>query len=155
MSYPSLNESEPPSKAIIWDKIIESPSALEPITWRDVLRLPDPATKKSKSKVKAKKAASRKSARPGILSLKNERPKYKISDISGTLANRGNVTLELGWNVQPWVGALAWTTPKGGIWMGMWDEMKGGKSEAFAFPPIKGTVAADEKGVPKPAGAKP
>ena len=44
----------------------------------------------------------------GILRLGNQRPKYQITDVGGKIAGRANGTLELGWNVQPWVGALKW-----------------------------------------------
>ena len=40
--------------------------------------------------------------------LANQKPKYQITDPSGRLAGRANATLELNWNVQPWVGALTW-----------------------------------------------
>lgn len=45
---------------------------------------------------------------PGLLRLEGQRPKYQITDPSGRLAERSNVTLELNWNIQPWVGALTW-----------------------------------------------
>jgi signal peptidase complex subunit 3 len=56
------------------------------------------------------------------------------------------VRLELGWNVQPWVGALLWTN-----WadVGMWKGLDGGRSEAFDFPAIGAKKKVDvntEKG---------
>ena len=81
------------------------------------------------------------------------------------LAGRGNVTLELGWNVQPWVGALVWGRPgAAGIPLARWEALAGGRSEAFEFPPLKGAKpkgTGEEEGpakveaVPKPAEAVP
>ena len=95
---------------------------------------------------------------PGIIKLKNAKPKYQITDISGKLASKGNVTLEVGWNVQPWVGPLTWTMGQGqgfGRWMGM----RGGRSKAFDMPALKGKGTSQEtvvgKGKPKPAEATP
>ncbi|KZF20346.1 signal peptidase 22 kDa subunit [Xylona heveae TC161] len=63
------------------------------------------------------------------LELRNQRSKYQITDISGRIANRHNATLEVAWNVQPWVGALTWGTSSEG------------RSKAFAFPALKSTGA--------------
>lgn len=41
--------------------------------------------------------------------------------------------MELGWNVQPWVGALVWANK---LDYGMWKGLKGGVSGAFKFPEI-------------------
>jgi hypothetical protein len=81
---------------------------------------------------------------PGKLRLKGQKPKYVVTDYSGTLTGRAsgeNVTLELGWNVQPWVGALLWrgTLERfGAAW-----PMEGGVSEPFAFPESKATGKLD------------
>ena len=95
---------------------------------------------------------------PGIIKLKNSKPKYQITDFTGKLASQTNVTLELGWNVQPWVGALTWTSSEG-KGFGRWQGLKGGKSQAFDMPALKGKSATQEKviekGTPKPAEAKP
>ena len=94
----------------------------------------------------------------GIIKLRNAKPKYQITDISGKLASRGNVTLEVGWNVQPWVGALAWTMEQG-QGFGRWKGMQGGKSKAFDMPALKGKSASQEtvvgKGTPKAAEVTP
>lgn len=74
--------------------------------------------------------------KPGIIRLKNTKPKYQITDISGILAERTNVTLEIGWNVQPWVGALTWTLGEGQV-LGRWKGIEGAKSKAFDMPPLK------------------
>lgn len=90
-----------------------------------------------------------------MISLRNEKPKYQITDISGKLAERGNVTLEVGWNVQPWVGALTWTMPEGRAW-GRWEGVKGGRSEAFDLPALKGRkVESVARESPKAAEASP
>ena len=56
------------------------------------------------------------------------------------LSERSNVTLEVGWNVQPWVGALTWTFGEGGVF-GRWKGVKGGTSKTFHMPAIKGKTA--------------
>ena len=81
---------------------------------------------------------------PGIIHLKNSRPKYQITDIGGKLSSRQNVTLEVGWNVQPWVGALTWTLSEGKSW-GRWKGIKGGKSKAFDLPALKGKSTSQVK----------
>lgn len=68
--------------------------------------------------------------------LRKVKSKYGITDITGAFGERGNATLEVGWNVQPYVGALTWTTWKG---FGAFGALAGGRSEPFAFPPIAGT----------------
>lgn len=86
----------------------------------------------------------------GELHLQNQRPKYQITDISGKLQSRENVTLELGWNVQPWVGALTWTN-----WqtVGVWKGLEGGRSEVFEFPEI-GAKKVDKKMLETEKGAE-
>ena len=81
---------------------------------------------------------------PGKLRLKGQKPKYVITDASGTLTGRAgdaNVTLELGWNVQPWVGALLWRPTLARL--GAARDMDGGASEPFVFPEPKGAVKLD------------
>lgn len=41
--------------------------------------------------------------------------------------------LELGWNVQPWVGALTWESKKD---YGTWKALEGGVSGEFEFPAV-------------------
>lgn len=94
---------------------------------------------------------------PGIIHLKNSKPKYQITDISGILSERSNVTLEVGWNVQPWVGALTWTFGEGRRF-GRWKGVEGGKSKNFDMPTLKGKSASSETvvapgGIPKAAEA--
>ncbi|MCJ1393937.1 hypothetical protein MMC18_007462 [Xylographa bjoerkii] len=163
-TYPSLTPSSPPSQAIIWDTIIASPSQQHPLNPLEVLGLSStPASKsssstKSKSKSKASSAPTPKvTVKPGVLSLKNVKPKYQITDVSGKLADRGNVTLEVGWNVQPWVGALTWTMRDGSGW-GRWKGVKGGRSEVFELPGLKGKkveTTVGTSGVPRAGEASP
>jgi len=105
-----------------------------------------------------KYSASPKETKPGIIKSRNTKPKYQITDISGKLASRGNVTLDVGWNVQPWVGALTWTRGEG-QGLGRWKGMRGGRSKAFDMPALKGKIASSEtvvgKGKPKAAEATP
>lgn len=88
----------------------------------------------------------------GVIRLKNSKPKYQITDISGKISERSNVTLEIGWNVQPWVGALTWTFGKGKAF-GRWNGVKGGRSKTFALPVLKGKSANSETVVS--SGASP
>ncbi|KAF2023614.1 signal peptidase 22 kDa subunit [Setomelanomma holmii] len=129
--YPSTRASEPPSEAIIWDAILASSTA----PWHQNHYIhPDP---KSKSKTVEDLLYPR-----GELHLDTQRPKYQITDITGKLQNRTDVVLELGWNVQPWVGALTWTN-----WekLGAWQGLKGGKSETFEFPTIGAKMVVSKK----------
>jgi signal peptidase complex subunit 3 len=156
--YPSLTPTEPASEAIIWDAILAGPSA--PWDQRHFVH-PDPssktpATKKSRlPKVSKKKAAALAAAAAGSkkatasspypmgeLHLATQRPKYQITDIGGKLQNRTDVVLQVGWNVQPWVGALTWTN-----WetVGVWKGFVGGQSEAFVFPEIGKKTVVDKK----------
>ncbi|KAL0259104.1 Signal peptidase complex subunit [Diplodia seriata] len=144
-TYPSTDPSEPPSQAIIWDSILASPSA----PWHENHYIhPNPKAKRTKSK-----AGDVSPYPPGEFHLKTQRPKYQITDITGKLANRTDVQLELGWNIQPWVGLLTWADwPPVAKYGGAWKEMAGGKSEQFQFPALKAKKLADtatEKGKEK------
>lgn len=76
------------------------------------------------------------------MKLSNQKPKYQITDISGKIAERENATLNLHWNVQPWVGAMVWTNKAD---IGRWAGLGGGISEGFEFPALKGSpVKKDE-----------
>lgn len=81
--------------------------------------------------------------KPGIIRLKNSKPKYQITDINGKLSSHKNITLEVGWNVQPWVGALTWTLEDGRTW-GRWNGIRGGKTKPFDMPAVKGKSASQE-----------
>ena len=80
---------------------------------------------------------------PGIIRLRNTKPKYQITDIGGVISERTNVTLEIGWNIQPWVGALTWTLGEGQV-LGRWKGVRGGKSKAFDMPALKIKSAGSE-----------
>ena len=67
------------------------------------------------------------------------------------------MTLEVGWNVQPWVGALTWTRREG-EGFGRWAGVRGGRSKAFDLPALKGKKVETivERGTPREAaGATP
>lgn len=92
-------------------------------------------TKRTSKKAKpSKKNVKKEEAQPGVLRLRGQKAKYQISDITGRLAERGNVTLSVGWNVQPWVGALWWAPATGAV-----PRTEGTivSSEAFDFPALK------------------
>ncbi|KAF2276442.1 signal peptidase 22 kDa subunit [Westerdykella ornata] len=133
--YPSHKPGLPDSEAIIWDAILPSASA----PWHQnhyIHPSPKGSQKKPKKNSKDNKGKSQAEAWPhgqGILHLTNQRPKYQITDFSGKLANRTSVRLELGWNVQPWVGALVWENKRD---FGMWKALEGGVSERFNLPAI-------------------
>ena len=159
VTYPSSNSSSsaPPSQAIIWDTIINSHSQSHPFNpLRLFQKVPPPMKKSTRSKQSSTKRQEP-AVEPGIIRLKNSKPKYQITDISGVLSDRTNVTLEVGWNVQPWVGALTWTLTEG-MEIGRWKAVRGGKSKVFNFPALKGKSASSEtvvasEGTPKAAEA--
>ncbi|KAF2727153.1 signal peptidase 22 kDa subunit [Polyplosphaeria fusca] len=143
--YPPNKAGQPHSEAIIWDAILPAASA----PWHQNHYIhPDPRksqskNSKAKNKVKAKgKAAGLDSPyKRGELHLSDSNPKYRITDISGKLQNRTDVRLELGWNVQPWVGALTWANKNK---YGVWEALEGGESDKFDFPSIGGKKKADD-----------
>ncbi|KAH9875927.1 hypothetical protein IAQ61_003392 [Plenodomus lingam] len=150
--YPSHRASDPPSEAIIWDAILASPSAPWHTNQYTHPRPKDsPALPKHSKKAMAAAKSHPESPYPvGELHLHNQRPKYQITDISGKLGNRTNVVLELGWNVQPWVGFLTWTNwDKVGVWQGL----QGGRSEPFAFPEV-GAKTVKKKDLETEKGAE-
>lgn len=154
-TYPSKSPSSPPSQAIIWDVIINSESQKNPSTPFTLYSyLTTPSKPPPKTRRPSKKKQPEIELAPGLIKLKNSKPKYQITDISGQLAGTSNVTLELGWNVQPWVGALIWTMGEGSSW-GRWQGVKGGRSQAFDMPPlkVKGVNQEAVKGSGKPQKA--
>jgi len=121
-SWPSAQDPNLVSEAVIWDQIIPGDPLQNPF-------------------IKGKKEFRRKSAdvlkpQRGKVQLSKQRGKYQVSDVSGLMAEKSNATLQLGWNVQPHVGVLTWTTHTD---LGKWKSLKGGRSEAFRFPPLKST----------------
>lgn len=145
--YPPKSPSEQPTEAIVWDAILASP--LEP--WHQ--NQWDPHAAKTRSK-RAKSPAPKSPATPGIFQLSNQRPKYQITDPSGKIAAVEGATLELAWNVQPWVGLLTWSRPTD---FGAWKALKGGTAGPFTFPALKekgeglGTAKGGERNRGKPA----
>lgn len=158
-TYPSLTPDGPESRAVIWDKIINSHAQQNTPWTEENLRsyLPFLPSSGAKSKISARKARSKGNTKPGKISLKNIKPKYQITDVSGRLAERQNVTLEVHWNVQPWVGLLTWTIPQGQSFI-RWNGIKGGRSKAFDMPPLKAKkpeVVNGKAGKPKAGKAEP
>ena len=129
-SSSSTNQTTTTNKAVIWDSIITSPSA-------DHLSNLGPATLR-----KLRRSAEGKTVDPsrGLLSLKNQKPKYQITHPSGRVAETADdVVLRLHYNVQPWVGALTWdhyADPAPAAY-GLWRAVDGGASEPFPLPPLK------------------
>ncbi|KAI4203551.1 MAG: hypothetical protein LQ350_001741 [Teloschistes chrysophthalmus] len=146
--------SEPPSQAIIWDIIINSEAQKNPSTPFTLYSMLTSPPKKAAKTRKPSKSKQEVELAPGLMQLKNSKPKYQITDISGKLSGITNATLELGWNVQPWVGALTWTMGKGGDW-GRWKGLEGGRSKAFDIPAVKvkGVNQEAVKGSGKPEKA--
>ncbi|KAF2170775.1 hypothetical protein M409DRAFT_35854 [Zasmidium cellare ATCC 36951] len=151
-SYPSPNNhpATPPSEAIIWDAIIphdQAPS--HPNTYTH------PSPKNSKTKSKSKRSAQGKAypegTQAGIVRLESQKPKYQITDVTGKIAERGNATLTLHWNVQPWVGLLTWTNRET---YGRWDWLKGGRTGPFEFPAIKGSETIKKEDLRTATGAE-
>ena len=70
----------------------------------------------------------------GVLKLKNQKPKYTITAPGGKVGGIEDVKLVVRYNVNPWVGALAWDQKKD---YGGWKRMKGGVSRAFTLPHVK------------------
>ncbi|RMZ79649.1 hypothetical protein DV738_g3130, partial [Chaetothyriales sp. CBS 135597] len=155
-NYPSDIDDQV-SEAVIWDHIIAAPpsplgyESLKARYWDGTF---NKNTKPSRSRPKKTGSPDKKAQEDqlGVISLKNQRPKYQITDPSGKLSERANVTLRLGWQVQPWVGALIWHNRYFGHRVGAWEaEDKSGKSDAFAFPPLKGPRTASSKEQRPPA----
>ncbi|KAF1941039.1 signal peptidase 22 kDa subunit [Clathrospora elynae] len=148
--YPSTRANEPASEAIIWDAILASSSA----PWhQNHYTHPDTKSKLPKQSKAKRAAAKTKPASPypiGEIHLQNQKPKYQITDITGKLGNRTDVILELGWNVQPWVGALTWVNFDK---FGAWKALEGGRSKRFVFPYV-GAKAAKPKDLETEKGAE-
>ena len=138
--YPSHRRNDKPTEAVVWDAIVPATSA----PWHHNQYIHPATSRTPKSNGKAGEKPYRSSANgthAGYVQLKNQRPKYVISDPSGKLAGRENAELELRWNVQPWVGALLWTNRKT---VGRWQAFKGGKSEKFSFPDLTTKAKKDD-----------
>jgi signal peptidase complex subunit 3 len=121
---PVGNDMNQTNKAVIWDSIITNPSA-------DHLTNLGPVAMK-----KLKRSAEGKTIDPsrGILSLKNQKPKYQITHPTGKIAETDDVTLKVHYNVQPWVGPLTWNQD---VDIGLWKKMGNGISRVFSLPALK------------------
>ncbi|KPI41831.1 Microsomal signal peptidase subunit 3 [Cyphellophora attinorum] len=147
------------SEAVIWDAIIPSPQS--PYSFDNLkTQYWEPWVNKSKKSKTLKSKKSTKPARvttdlvkPGLLNLRNQKPKYHITDPSGVLSERNNVTLQVSWNIQPWVGALIWDKGYLGNRVGAWDIGKEGVSEPFNFPPLKGSKPVESSSPAPEAGS--
>lgn len=138
----------PQSQSIIWDSIIEAPES--PYSFRNLRERflstggKSSAARKASNKNKKNSNSKTKKAEPtpGVLRLRDQKSKYQISDITGKMAERSNVTLAVGWNVQPWVGALWWAPGTGAVPR---TEGKTGETKAFTFPALKGSKPKGEQ----------
>ncbi|OJJ48940.1 hypothetical protein ASPZODRAFT_129277 [Penicilliopsis zonata CBS 506.65] len=142
---PKDRETVPYTESIIWDTIIPAPESAYSLTALREQYWPAKSTKRSTTK-KSNTKKPKKADEPGVLRLRNQRAKYQITDITGKMAERENVTLTVGWNVQPWVGALWWSPGTGAV-----PHTAGGagRSEAFDFPALKGSTKAATGGSQK------
>ncbi|KAI5305772.1 Mitochondrial dicarboxylate transporter [Ascosphaera pollenicola] len=110
-SYPSsIPDSNATTEAIIWDYIIPAKPSPYSLASLKEKYMPDKTKSKSKKTSKNNKTKGKKEQKHGVLRLRNQRPKYYLTDITRSLANRQNASLIVGWNVQPWVGPLMWST---------------------------------------------
>jgi len=168
------------NKAVIWDTIVPAPATKWSFANVKARYFPTKKKGAEKNRRNTSKSSKEKTAmkiadltKPGLLTLKNQKPKYQITDPSGVISSRPNVTLTLSWNVQPWVGPLLWDR-------GMLDDKKGPngaqgswnlpflkypwqrgllpRSERFDFPPLKGAQktpeavkATESPKIPEPA----
>jgi hypothetical protein len=160
-SYPSSNTvGAGSSDAVIWDVIIPAPST--PYSFQNLKAryFPEKNTKSTRARKPSTSSKTKELVKPGMLALKNQKPKYQITDPSGIMSERSNATLVVGWNVQPWVGTLLWDQGLLGGRIGAWKEGKVGRSGAFDFPPLKSSKtetvkAAEEPKTPEASSASP
>jgi len=143
-SYPSTATGAEQSESVIWDMII--PATATPWSWTNLKStyFPDKKTiraNKNKNKQGASKGKSSTTAlsKPGRINLKNQKPKYQVTDPTGLMSERSNVTLQVSWNVQPWVGALVWDKGYLGSRVGSWKPGRVGASKSFDLPALKGS----------------
>ncbi|KAL4789592.1 signal peptidase subunit-domain-containing protein [Aspergillus venezuelensis] len=134
--YATYSSSENPSsntpltQSIIWDTIIEPPESPYSVA---NMRQRFFGTKNTRAQTTKKNTKNSKD-KTGVLRLRDQKSKYQISDITGHMAERQNVTLSVGWNVQPWVGALFWAPGTGAF---PHTEGNTGGKKAFDLPALK------------------
>ncbi|KAK8111284.1 uncharacterized protein PG998_007741 [Apiospora kogelbergensis] len=128
--YVTAEWTNPPSAKSPTAPSSGTPSSRPPSS--DHLANIGPATMK-----KLRKSAAGKPVDPkrGLLSLKNQRPKYQITHPTGRIAETSDVRLRVHYNVQPWVGFLTWSQTEHDF--GRWMRMKDGLSRAFTLPAVK------------------
>lgn len=127
------------AESVIWDMII--PATATPWSLQTLRQqyFPDEKMKRrARMEAKRKRKDNKTTAlpKPGVLSIRNQKPKYRITDPSGTMAGRTNVTLQVSWNVQPWVGALVWDKGYLGARVGNWSVGEDGRSDVFDIPVV-------------------
>jgi len=122
------------------------PATAAPWSWTTLKStyFPDKKTlraSKNKNKKGTDKSKSTTTAlsQPGRINLKNQKPKYQVTDPTGLMSERSNVTLQVSWNLQPWVGALVWDQGYLGSRVGSWKNGKVGRSQSFDLPALKGS----------------
>ncbi|KAL9088851.1 MAG: hypothetical protein Q9159_002814, partial [Coniocarpon cinnabarinum] len=104
----------PATTAILWDAILQHPLAPVHVNHYDPSNPSRRNSRDRKSKSKNKNKKDQEPQKPktiqdvAIIKLEGQKPKYHITDPSGRLSGRTNTTLELNYNIQPWVGALTW-----------------------------------------------
>ncbi|KAI9841256.1 MAG: hypothetical protein M1838_003655 [Thelocarpon superellum] len=152
-TWPSSNTTSSPTldSAVIYDKILPCDPPFFPFgAISSTSRLFSRSNKRARpASLSLSDLLAPRPSGPGKLTLTNQKPKYPISDPSGRMAERTNVTLSVGWNVQPWVGALLWdgdaiSTAMHSLGAALrlgearrWVSLKGGRSAPFEFPPLK------------------
>jgi len=147
-NYPSTKNGQEVSESIIWDMIIPATATPWSLQNLKTTYFPDKKTQRQQrqqAKNNNKKSTTNKTPKtttdvvqPGRLKLKNQKPKYQITDPTGLMSARTNVTLQVSWNVQPWVGALVWDKGYFGSRVGSWKKGNVGRSKSFDLPSIKG-----------------
>lgn len=148
-SYPSNTttispHAHEPSEAIIWDTIIPAPATR--FAYSNIRDRYFPS--KNQKTIKKPSRPSTELTKPGLLKLRNQKPKYQITDITGRISERDSASLVVGWNIQPWVGALLWNG-------GFMDAGVEGRSIPFSLPPLKGSKPAMAKEQMRDEAQKP
>lgn len=141
-TFPSKSPLSPPSEAIIWDAIIPAPSEpWHPNTYIHPNRAGKTPNRRQRTAASTDLKAYPEGTGPGILQLSNQKPKYQITTPWSKIGGLENCTLQFKYNVQPWVGALVWSSPR--PW-GMWDGMQGAMSDVFQMPFVKSAGQASK-----------
>lgn len=154
-NYPSASgKGVEQSESVIWDLII--PATATPWSFQTLRNIYFPSKKYllEQKREKKRKPTTKAVSLPGRLNLKNQKPKYQITDPSGKMGERSNVTLQVSWNVQPWVGALTWDKGYLGSRTGAWKAGRAGRSTPFEIPPLKGSKAETVREQKTPAAGE-